>query len=172
MKRSIQWLVAASIVLSSCTTSKRADESPSEPYRTSEWIQHSQEPVPNLFGDQSEKENVGHGFYEQSGCEASSSSWEAVAHYSYLAYRGIRIGNASFPYSISPSGRFLVIPESYYHGAKFYKLKIYDKSRNSFLVRSIPAKTIRGYNWTKDEQAVTVHFEDTDKVISLSISKP
>jgi hypothetical protein len=135
-------------------------------------MQHSQEPVPNLFGDKTEKENVGHGFYEQSGCEASSSSWEAVAHYSYLAYRGIKIGYASFPYSISPSGRFLAIPESYYHGAKSYKLKIYDKSRNRFVVRSIPPKTIRSYNWAKDEQLVTVLFEDSARVDSLSIPKP
>lgn len=111
---------------------------------------------------------MGNGFYEQAGSVASNSSWEAVAHYTYLAYRGIKIENASYPYSISPSGRFAVIPESYEYGAKARKVKIYDKNGNRFVVREVQPRNIRGYNWAEDERTVAVIFESPVKVTSLS----
>ncbi|WP_200274274.1 hypothetical protein [Luteolibacter pohnpeiensis] len=135
-------------------------------------MQHSQSPVPNLFGGKEDKKDVGDGFYEQAGSVASNSLWEAVAHYTYLAYHGVEIGNASYPYSISPSGRFVIIPESYYHGAKSHKLKIYDKTLNRFVLREVEPQVISGYNWAADERMVTVFFESPLKSVPLKIPKP
>lgn len=89
-------LLAAYVALSSCTTSVRTAGGATERQQTSEWMQHSQSTVPNLFGGKEDKKDVGDGFYEQAGSVASNSSWEVVAHYTYLAYHGVEIGNASY----------------------------------------------------------------------------
>lgn len=145
---------------------------PPEQLRTSEWKQHSQDPVPNIFGDETKKEPLNNGFYKQAGSVPSNASWESVAHYTFLAYNNIKIGKASFPYSISPSGRFVIIPEVYYHNAPQYKLKIYDKKLNQFLLRNVKPKAISNYIWSNKERTIKVFFANAEKPTILSIPEP
>jgi len=171
MIQRIHILFIVSMVLTSCATNVVTSDKAEALHRESEWAQHSQDPVPNVFGDQKDKKPVRGGFYEQSGSTTSSSSWEAFAHYTYLAYRNINIGFASYPYSISPSGRLVIIPETYHHGATKHTLKIYDKRRNRFILREVNPLVIRGYKWSKDEQTVQVLFENSALIKVLSIPK-
>ena len=141
----------------------RIDKSGASEGQESEWKWHLKKTVPNVFGDRGRKESLKHGFYEQDGTVLSNASWEAVAHYSFLAYRGSMIGNAGYPYSISPSGRFVVIPVSYSSGEESRKLKVYDKKRGRFLLREVGGQAIEGYDWSPDERSIVVTFENEER---------
>jgi hypothetical protein len=159
MKRFLIITCITCFMLDSCTISIPTEGQQDPTSVSTQWIKHSTEAVPNYFGEKPPKRFLKDGYYEQAGSVASS--WE-VAHYTYLGYNNVQIGIAQLPYSISSSGRFVAILEDYYSGAKTSKLKIYDKSRNRYLIREIPPLAIRGYNWEKDEQAVTaLHYHNS-----------
>lgn len=165
MKPLIPALAALALTLSSCIP---ATQPPSEE-KTSTWKNHPHEPVPHVFGETTEKEYIRSGFYEQSGSVPSSASWESIAHYTFIAHNGHMIGYAGRPYSISPSGRYLIIPVSYLHGEKQHTLKIYDKKLNRYTLQYIPAMTISSYQWTPNEQSVEITSQETNKTTTIHL---
>lgn len=129
----------------------------------SEWEPHPKELVPNVFEDRGKKKSLKFGFYEQDGTVLSNASWEAVAHYSFLGYRGSMIGNAGYPFSISPSGRFVVIPVTYSSGEESRDLKIYDRKQNRFILRKVGGLAIKEYEWSSDDRSIVVTFENEER---------
>ncbi len=114
----------------------------------SEWEPHPKELVPNVFEDRGKKKSLKFGFYEQDGTVLSNASWEAVAHY---------------PFSISPSGRFVVIPVTYSSGEESRDLKIYDRKQNRFILRKVGGLAIKEYEWSSDDRSIVVTFENEER---------
>lgn len=164
--------LGALFLLASCAISVPEAKKEDSATQSTEWAEHAQKPISNVFGGTTPKRSLRGGYYEQSGSVASDASWEAVAHYTYLGHNGFQIGIAQRPYSISPSGRFVVIPEQYVSGSTHHILKIYDSELNRFIRREIPPNVVRSYEWTNNECIVEVSFEDPNTVESITVPKP
>ena len=158
----------AGFVLVSCSTSLQQEDEQVLARGSSEWMDHPSDPVPNILGRRSPKRFLRNGFYEQGGSVLSSASWESVAHYTYLGRDKIQIGIAH-PYSISPSGRFAVIPEEYVSESSFHVLKIYDSRHHRFVRRKVQPGVIRSYDWSDDERVIRVSFEDRNVVAAMGV---
>ena len=158
------------VLLTACTpgTKVQSGEHRVMPSAESGWIPQKNEPVPNVFGDAGRKTNLGHGFYEQDGCVASSSSWEAVAHYRYLVHNGKSLGISSSGYSISPSGRFAALLTGPYDDT----IKIYDSHTSRYFLHPIPRKSINAFDWSEDRHRLDLIFVDGTTIIRINYPKP
>ncbi|MDA7933431.1 hypothetical protein N9B65_00130 [Akkermansiaceae bacterium] len=153
----------AVLALVSCSSDEPFSETSHTRRKETEWQAHPRKPVPNVFGGSGRKRSLEHGFYEQAGSVPSNATWESVAHYDFLGYRGSVIGNSGHPYSISPSGRFVVIPVTYLVGEERRELKIYDKKRNRFILRKVAGLAIQDFEWSADERSIVVVFDNDQK---------
>jgi hypothetical protein len=162
-------LLLLAFQLIGCESSRNVGAQRATANSAAQWLAHPKTGVTDVFGNSAknaERRFVSHGYYEQRGTEISNTSWEGVAHYSYLVRRGICIGrieNADF--SISPTGRYAAITSN--NGRA---LKLYDSRTNRYFIRSLPPAAIVGYHWL--EKDCTLQLDLTHKPGALRIMFP
>lgn len=126
--------------------------------------------IPIVAGAEVEEvRDLGFGFREETHAEPSASSFESVAHYGYLYYRGQKLARASGPEcSISPSGRFAI----YQDGASG---KLFLFRRADRRITELTPKFVGGakaFTWREASGEVHVEFYPAKRLVGTREIKP